>query len=645
MGVAGVLGRLSPAAVAVAAVVCWGVLWGALWGAEAGAQERSITIEDFDAEIAISDSAAVAVTETIRLRFSGEWQGIHRLIPCRSLTSRGENHDIRFRLLGVTDEAGTPLRVEALRERYSADLKIHLPGAANAVRTVVINYSLGRALKFFEDHDEFYWNVTGDEWPYPIGSARARISLPRAVENIRVNAFTGGYRSTERSVAIAVDEQPHGPEDSFTAAGESPLPPLGERHVVEVKATRALGIHEGLTVAVAWNPGAVRRPTAVENRWAWLVDNAGPLVFGGLVAGLPLAVFSGLFWLWWRRGRDPWPGPVVVQYEPPPGLGPAEVGTLVDNSPDNRDLMALLVDCAVRKLIRIRETSPAGWFRDASYAFDLLVAEKDWKDLPPATEALLRGLFKFTSGTWIGDPLVVCSVSSGDLANSFYVHLPSIRGAIFKTLLHDGHYVERPDHVRARYLTVAVGTGLAVAGMLFGLNQLFWHLPGESLIPGTVVSAVVSALIVAGFAFIMPARTAKGSRTRMAIRGFAEFLSRVDSHRLTSLPLTPELFERYLPYAMALGVEGRWAKAFEGICQEPPQWYTGTGPIAHFQTGDLTQSLSQMGAVTSQAMVSGPRSSEGSGFGGGGGSSGGGGWGGGGGSSGGGFGGGGGHGF
>ncbi|MEI8319308.1 MAG: DUF2207 domain-containing protein, partial [Planctomycetia bacterium] len=594
-------------------LAAWGlVLLGILLAPPAQGQDRSIVIEDFDAAIGVSESALVEVTETIRLRFTGEWNGIHRRIPIRYVDARGENYGLRLNLLGVTDEAGKRLEVSRSGQRQEDDLKIWVPGAANAVRTVVIRYTVGRALKFFDDHDELYWNVTGDQWPYPIGTARARISLPRAVENIRVNAFTGGYRSTERSVAITVDGQKHGPENAFTAAGESAPPPEGGGHDVEVLATRPLGIREGLTVAVAWNPGQVRRPTALETRLAWFRDNAGALMLSGLVALIPLATFGWMFRHWWAVGRDPRPGPVVVQYAPPAGLGPAEVGTLIDNSPDNRDLMALLVDCAVKGIIRIRETAPAGWFQTPKYAFDLLVPSEDWKDLSPAAAALLGGMFTMTSGEWAGMPGVVCSVTSDELGNRFYTHLPAIKGAIFGSLVKEGHYAERPDHVLTHYLIAAPVAGVAVAGILVGLNRLAWQLPSEGVIPQAILCGVLTAVILGGFAVIMPARTAKGGEARTAILGFQEYLSRVDAHRLATLPMTPELFERFLPYAMALGVEGRWAKAFEGICKEPPQWYAGTGPVGHFQPYGLTQSLGQMGQVTSQAMTSGPRSSEGS---------------------------------
>jgi len=83
---------------------------------------------------------------------------------------------------------------------------------------------------------------------------------------------------------------------------------------------------------------------------------------------------------------------------------------------------------------------------------------------------------------------------------------------------------------------------------------------------------------------------------------------------------TPEVFEKYLPYAMALGVEKNWAKAFEGIYREPPDWYRG-GDLQTFHPRSFVSDLGHMTARTAEAMASSPRSSGGSGFGGDGGGS------------------------
>jgi uncharacterized membrane protein len=115
------------------------------------------------------------------------------------------------------------------------------------------------------------------------------------------------------------------------------------------------------------------------------------------------------------------------------------------------------------------------------------------------------------------------------------------------------------------------------------------------------------------------------------VLGFEEFLSRVEADRYDRMIKTPEMFEKYLPFAMALGVEKSWVRAFENIYREPPQWYRG--PSGHrFHPRTFVNDLGHMSSRAGAVMASAPRSSGGSGFGGGG-------------SSGGGFGGGGGGGF
>ncbi|NBV47004.1 MAG: DUF2207 domain-containing protein [Planctomycetia bacterium] len=579
------------------------------------ARARSISITDFDAAIAVDMAGLLDVTETIRLRFDGQWNGIYRLVPEEYRDSHGAVYRLRIVVREVTDTRGSALRWSRTREGVHAALKIHVPGAADAERTITIHYTVARGLRFFPDHDELYWNVTGDEWPYPIAAARARITLPGQLVNLRANGFTGSEGSRERAVTITIDGAAHTPDDAFAPDAEAP-PAVTGNHVVEVTATRALGIREGLTAAVAWNPGVIRRPTLLATWWAWLVDNVGSLGTGLILVGAPIVALVGMLLRWLAVGRDPRTGPVVVQYEPPIGLGPAEVGTLVDNRPDPRDLMAMIVDCAVKGVVRVRETAPAGWLTQAAYAFDLMLPESAWPDLPAGERALLRALFPAGTTAAPGSGQPVASVTTASLTDSFHVHLPGIRDTIFDTLVKGGHYRQRPDHVRDAYVGSAVVAAVVVGMAAVGLNRVAGRLPFDMVVGFAILSAIVTAVIIAGFGLVMPSRTAKGATARAAILGFEEFLTRVEAHRLASLPLTPELFERYLPYAMALGVEGRWAKAFEGICSAPPSWYAGTGPVTNFQPGAFTQQLGQMGTVTGAAMQSAPRSSSGSAFGG-----------------------------
>jgi hypothetical protein len=137
--------------------------------------QRSLVIERFDAQITVNTDRSIEVTETIVPRFTGSWNGIFRMIPVEYHTPQGFNWTLRLELQSVTDGDGNSLEVETSRERHYRKFKIWIPGAEDATRTVIFKYRASNALRFFEEHDELYWNVTGDEWEIPIETASATI--------------------------------------------------------------------------------------------------------------------------------------------------------------------------------------------------------------------------------------------------------------------------------------------------------------------------------------------------------------------------------------------------------------------------------------------------------------------------------------
>jgi uncharacterized membrane protein len=132
--------------------------------------------------------------------------------------------------------------------------------------------------------------------------------------------------------------------------------------------------------------------------------------------------------------------------------------------------------------------------------------------------------------------------------------------------------------------------------------------------PAGIVAGILSGLIMLLFGWFMPSRTVRGTRELEKVLGFQEFLSRVEADRIERTVKTPEMFEKYLPFAMALGVEDNWAKAFEGIYTQPPQWYTGPAGVHTFRPSTFTSNLGAMSSQAASVMASAPRSSGGSGF-------------------------------
>jgi hypothetical protein len=540
------------------------------------AAQRSLAIERFDATIQVRPDASIEVTETIVARFTGSWNGIYRMIPVKYRTSQGFNWTLGLDLEGATDESGHALKVDASRERQYVKYKIWVPGAEDARHTIALRYRATNGLRFFEDHDELYWNVTGDEWDVPLQAAMARIELPPGTGGVRAIAFNGAYGATAQDAAVRVADR-----------------------TVSLSMPHALGFHEGLTAVVGWNKGVVTEPTTLAR--------AGGLLRSNWPLTIPFPVLLLAFSAWRRRGRDPRRRPIAVQYEPPTGLSPGEAGTLLDNAVDMRDVTATLVDLAVRGYLRIEERDDRklfGLIGSRDYVLHRLDPPAGAAPLAPHELRVVDGVFREHGN----------SVALSQLENEFYKELPRIRTSLFNKLLARGCYHARPDEVRSRWMTGGVAAGILIAGVGFRIADKVLLTP----VPFFVAGALVGLILVA-FGTIMPARTDVGVRTLEQLLGFEEFLRRVDSERYKQVILgKPELFDRYLPYAMAFGVEKKWANAFEGIYTESPSWYVGSsGGAAHFSASHFSATLSTMTARASSTMSSSPRGSSGSGFGGG----------------------------
>ena len=540
---------------------------------------KELRIEKFDAEIVVAPDSSVDVTENIQARFiGGPWHGLYRTIPIEYVTAQGLNYTLFLVVKSITDGNGNKLKFETSRERHYRKLKIYVPNADNSVQTISINYTVSDALRFPEDHDEFYWNVTGDAWDVPIQSASARIVLPEGTTGIRANVFTGAYRSTA-----------HNAESEIAANG------------VEIRTNDPLRYHEGLTVAVAFDKGFVHEPSGFEIFLRTMRSNL-PLL-------IPVGVFILMFYLWWTRGRDPRLRPITAQYEPPDKLTPGEVGTLVDNSADMRDITASIVDLAVRGYLTIEEKQKdhlLGLWHDKNYIFHIKRPRADWFALKPHEAALIGGLFAD------GD-----NVSLSDLQNHFYRFLPGIKNNIFDSLVGLGYYARRPDTVRTGY----IGAGLILGSLLVWGGGAAASNLGMAPV-SFIVAGVLSGIIICGFGWFMPAHTEQGTRALEGALGFEDFLAHVEADRFNRMIKTPEMFEKFLPFAMAFGVEKNWSKAFQGIYTQPPSWYQG-GYGPNFYAMSFVNDLGSMSSQASSMMTSAPRSSGGSGFGGGGGSGGG----------------------
>ena len=545
-------------------------LWLAILPALALAQGHNWHVADFKDSISISVDGSALVSEKISVVFVGEWHGIHRTIPVEYPGPNGSNYTLFLKVLGVTDENGNKLKYDSSKSGAYRDLKIYVPGAVDATRVVNIDYSVRNAVRSFDDYEEFYWNVTGNDWPVPIDHASAFLALPEGAKGgVRAQAFTGVYGSKESDA----DAQVNGAD-------------------VSVETTRRLPARGGLTIDVYIPPGIVKPPSGWTKFWWFLGSN--PILL------LPLLTLAVMWGLWYSVGRDPDPGmSVAPQYEPPKGMTPAEAGTLLDDSIHPRDITSTIVDLAVRGYIKIEEKVDTFLvFHHKDYVFHNLKADAGWgPELAPHERVMMENIFQGGS-----------EVRLSSLKNRFYTAIPAIRTDIMSALKNKGVYTLDPESANGYSLVAAVVIALVVVGVqVMGWLNLFYS------VPLAIVSVLISAVIWWLFARQMTAKTVTGARMHIAVLGFQEFMNRVDRDRIQRMP--PDTFEKFLPYAMALGVEHHWAQAFDGIIKDPPSWYVSPNGYVGFTPLYFSSAMHGMATDMHQVFVSSPRaSSGGSGF-------------------------------
>ena len=531
----------------------------------APAWARSYHLADFNSNIHVDPNGSAQVTEQISFAFVGQFQGVYRSIPVEYPGPNGTNYSLFVKVDKVRDQDNAPLKFEQHTSGGYLKLKIYVPGAVNATRTVNIDYTVLDATKFFDDHDEFYWNVTGNDSDVPIDHASAAVYFPaEASGQLRAQAFGGIYGSKEKE------------------------PCSVEGPVVTSETSDALPMHGGLTVDV-YVPQGILHPPGSLTRATWFLRSNPVLT-------LPVWAFLVMFSLWWIKGRDPDPGmSVAPMYAPPDKMGPAEAGTLVMDRVEPRDITCVLVDLAVRGYIKIVEVDHKGLLLShKDYELHLLKDQSQWGDLSDYERTMLQKVFS-------GGNMIQIS----ELRNRFYTAVPMLKTQIMSALKRKGMYTLDPDSAAGLWVLGAI----IVAAPYVALQ---WLRVADFLSGATsaAIAIVLAIAIIFLFGRQLTAKSLLGAKTRVEVLGFEEFMNRVDADRLKRMP--PDTFEKFLPYAMALGVEHRWAKAFDGIVQNPPSWYqsgAGWGPGNTFSSYLFISSLGNMTQTASAAFVAAPRSS------------------------------------
>src|SRR3989344_5495368 len=505
------------------------IIFGLFISANAFAAEK---INSFDAVIKIREDAAIDVSERIEYDFEGvQRHGIFRKIPIK-YQARGGNFALRISDISVTDGNGAPYQFTTSYPGNNIQIKIGDPNVEITGRHIyIINYTIKRAINFFNDHDELYWNITGNEWPVTIGSAAAKIIIPQKIASadIQTDCFSGPFGSAEKCNSV------------FKELADTDAASFNENQ---------LTVGEGLTIVVGFPKGIVIKPSFLENATDTAKNN--------WIIGLPILTLIICLYLWYTRGRDPaGRGIIIAQYDPPDNLTPAEVGTIVDEKAQNKDITAEIIYLATLGYLKIKQTeNKILIFTSKDYELELL--KDDFSQLNEFQKTIMNGLFKEAAAK---------TVKLSDLKNKFYKDLKEAKDKVYQSTAEKGYFAANPNKIRGIF--ALIGVPMVMLG--FFLGGFFGTI-------GTLSLAVSGAILVI-FGYIIPARTKKGVEAKENILGLKLYMSVAEARRLefhNAPEKKPEVFEKLLPYAMALGVEKEWAKQFEGIDNTQPSWYQGS---------------------------------------------------------------------
>ena len=615
--------------------------------AAASADERILR---YVSDVQIEKDSSLSVTETITVVAENDRikHGIYRDFPTRYRGPHGSQVRVGFDFKNATLD-GMP--VPASTESVSNGVRVKIGDPDRIVplgeHNYVLHYRTTRQLGRFKDYDELYWNATGNGWIFPIDMAEARISLPSPAEFGQRSVYTGAQGSTASNAQV-VEERP------------------GE---ILFRTTQPLGFYEGLTVAVAFPKGVVGEPGQGE-RAAWWLADWGPPAFG-LLSLLGLGVYY--FIAWQRAGRNPRAGTVVPLFSPPDELSPAGMRYVTKMDADNRAFAAALVDMGVKGHIRLVEEE-GGWFSGAKTRIDrlanstalapeeqsaldslcgpgesVLMEQKNHQTFSSAKKNLTEflkskyegrlfkrnygwaaaGLLLWIAALWLSAAAVVAATGGAEIWQ-----LGVVLGCLLTAAL---LWMAFQDSGVGQCLVALVGFGAVSVAATLGMPIIGAALNSGWWLP-LILPALALPLVISAFLWIAaPTKEGRGVLDRIA--GFKQYLSITERERLDRMTApqdTPEIFERYLPYAIALGVENRWADRFAGVLaaaaasgHQGMAWYSGSsdpwsnpGRFAN-TVGDALAST-----VSSASTAPGSRSGSGGGgsSGGGGGGGGGGGW-------------------
>lgn len=464
-----------------------------------------------------------------------------------------------------------------------------------------IEYVTNRQLIFHKDKDELYWNVNGNGWVFTADTVSCTVHFPSGADIIEYACYTGPKGSAERKCKA----EKNGNVITFTN---------DER----------LNAYEGLTIAASIQKGILAPPSSLSNALAFLKAN----YIIPLLAGLFLFLAGYYFFVWYRKGRDPKKGIIYPQFSPPADLTPADAGYIIEQEYGSHLFAAALVDCAVKKQLNIEVSREGLIIKTNVYNFN--------RPEGMINDASAQSIYGFSLDTLYGQKAQ---------RGKYNATLRSCYNSLHETL--KDRFLIRNGKNNKWYGLFALNRGYVTFGLIVLIASVFFSFqflvthPTFKLFIICVCFLLVMLIVQIVFGRIMSAYSKRGRDIADHLLGFKMYLQQAEQHiydQLAPPEKTLELFEKYLPYAIALKVENEWAEKFDNIVQKAieegykPTYYSMRGGNFHaLSVSDMSRGISSGLSNTISSASTPPSSSRGGSSGGGssgggGGGGGGGGW-------------------
>jgi uncharacterized membrane protein YgcG len=611
------------------------------------ADERILS---FHSDIHILEDGSMKVTETITVRAEGKniKRGIYRDFPTTYRDRLGNRYNVGFTVDSVI-RGGQP--EDYYTKSHSNGVRIYFGSKDKLLRTGEHTYSLvyttNRQLGFFEKYDELYWNVTGNGWDFPIDKAGTEIHLPKGVSfsDLSAEAYTGLAGSKEQTFVTG----------------------RANRESIRIEAARPLLKREGLTIVLGWPKGIIAAPTTYDQFIYVLEDNRHILV-----ACLGLLLLTCYYLLVWMKfGKDPEKDVIVAKYEPPEGYSPAAIRYIEEMRYDKTCFAAAIINLAVKGYLTISEADDKYILKKTGDKVDMAAGEKrlvarlfrdgrtivleqdnherisDAMDVHKESLKLNYEKEYFLTNrtlTFVGLGITLCILFATlytqperfQFAEALFmiVWLTGWTAAVL-ALASNTIHLWRKAHNSKSVFAALVATAFAtpfLMGLIFFAKLTSWSV---------AIILLVAVAVNWTFYELLKAPTLLGRKLLDKVEGFRRYIDIAERHELDykhPKGRCPELFEKYLPFALAMGIEQKWGEQFADVLVKTqasgganyhPSWYSGS-QWNNYHIGDFSSSLgsSFTNAIASSSTAPGSSSGGGGGgfSGGGGGGGGGGGW-------------------